>query len=379
MKIAILSITDKGEELSNKIKEFLLEDPTIIKIDTFHKNINQNINNIFNSYDAIIGIMATGILIRSIANKIQNKTTDPAILSLDENGKYVISLLSGHLGRANELSQKIADLIDGEPVITTATDTNNKIGIDTLANTYYWEIINKENILIFNKAILEENKVKLYINTTKNNKINYIDHIKHLVKEKNNNTLEIIDLKNEKIAIKNLENELNSNKSIENELKSNKNTKNNINNLNNFNIIATYNNNPMFFKEKNMVLGIGARADISKEKVLNAIKIATNNLNIPIERINTIATAEIKANETGILEAVKEINKPLNIVAIDEIKNFNNDDISHSKFVNEKFNIPGVCEPAALITAKDKNCTNPKLIHKKIAIDGVTVAIAISN
>ena len=133
----------------------------------------------------------------------------------------------------------------------------------------------------------------------------------------------------------------------------------------------------MFFKEKKMVLGIGAKANISKENVIKAIQIAMNNLNLAIERIDYIATAEIKKEEKGILEAVEEINKPLEIVAINEIKNFKNSNISKSEFVQEKFDIPGVAEPTALIVAERGSNRDSKLIHKKIAIDGVTVAVAI--
>ncbi|WP_225369604.1 cobalamin biosynthesis protein [Methanobrevibacter arboriphilus] len=127
-----------------------------------------------------------------------------------------------------------------------------------------------------------------------------------------------------------------------------------------------------------MVVGIGSRANIKKENVLNAIKIAMHNLKIPIGRIDAIATAEIKANEEGILKTAKHLKIPLKIVSLNEIRKLNNKTISDSDFVKDKFNIPGVAEPSALIIA-NKNENNSKLIHKKIAIDGVTVAVAVSN
>lgn len=206
----------KGKILSSKLKNILDEDPTIISVDTFHKNVKYNINNIFNNiknsknqnskykqfkhdfntnYTIIIGIMATRILLRSIAPKIQDKINDPGILSIDDNGKFVISLLSGHLGRVNELTFEIAKLLKSEPVITTATDLNNKIGINSLSNKYHWEIINKDEILNFNKRILEGKSIKIFLNFNKNEKIKYIEDLKNYLKNKNNNTVEIIDLK----------------------------------------------------------------------------------------------------------------------------------------------------------------------------------------
>ena len=89
MKIAIQSVSQKGYDLSFKLKEILDKDSMIIKCDIYHKNVKENFNKIFYEYDAIIAIMASGILIRSISNLINSKTSDPAILNIDENGKLV--------------------------------------------------------------------------------------------------------------------------------------------------------------------------------------------------------------------------------------------------------------------------------------------------
>lgn len=417
MNIAILSVSEKGKDLSSRLKILLDEDPTIIKINTFHKNVKDNINTIFNdkfnnginnspnsfnnsfnnssnnsfnnnfsnptNYDAIIGIMATGILIRNIADKLQDKSIDPAILSMDDSGKYVISLVSGHLGGANEFAKKIAELIESEPVITTATDTNDKIGIDTIANKLHWEILNKNEILYFNKAILEEKPVKLYINVSNKDEIRYKHYIKDYLKNQENNTLEIIDLKNRDLSIENIQATAFSYSfednidNIDHQNNHHQNNQNNQNRYNDFDIIASFDDHRMFFKPKRLVLGIGSRANIPKNKVIEAIQIAMDNLELPIERIDSLATIEIKKDEKGILEAVKEINKPLNIVTINQIKEFKHPEILNSIFVQEKFDIPGVAEPAALIVA-ESDTGNSKLVHKKIAIDGVTVAVAIS-
>lgn len=389
MNIAILSVSKKGKILSSKLKSLLSKDPTIITVDTYHKNIKNNIDNIFIDnedktlkYDAIIGIMATGILVRSIAKKIKNKAIDPAILAMDDNGKFTISLLSGHLGRANELTLKISKLINSEPVITTATDTNNKIGIDSLSNKYYWEIINKNEILEFNKAILDEKNIKIFLNNNENSNVRYIRDLKDFLTNKNKNTVEIIDLKDNEMSIKNIDNIFISstitNSVYNSNTKSNQDEYNNMYKDNYFDIFANFNNHYLFFKQKKLVVGIGSRADIKEKNVLNAIKLAMHNLKLPLGRIDAIATVEIKSNEEGILKTAKHLKTPLKIVSLNEIRRLNNKTISHSDFVKNKFNIPGVAEPAALIIA-NKNENNSKLIHKKIAINGVTVAVAVSN
>ena len=90
MKIALISVSNKGYDLSLKLKEKLDEDSTIIKTDIYHKNVKRHFPVLISEYDAIIAIMASGILIRTIAPLIESKVSDPAVLNSDENGNFVI-------------------------------------------------------------------------------------------------------------------------------------------------------------------------------------------------------------------------------------------------------------------------------------------------
>ena len=148
MKIAILTVTEKGLKLANSIKENLDLDYTVIKADIYHKNIMKNMEDVFFLFDGIISIMAFGITIRSISPFIQSKVSDPAVLGIDEKGQYIVSLLSGHLGGANDLSYKIANYINGQAIISTSTDVNLKHGIDSIASRYFYEIEDTKKILI---------------------------------------------------------------------------------------------------------------------------------------------------------------------------------------------------------------------------------------
>ena len=337
MKMAIISVSDKGKTLALKLKDKLDDDSTIIRCDLYHKNVKNYFPVLFYEYDAIIAIMASGILIRSIAPLVESKVTDPAVLNIDDNGNFVISTLSGHLGGANELAHKISGLIDATPVITTSTDVNKKLGIDVLAKDLYLTIDNTEEILYFNKAILEGNELSFTINPNKN--------FDYLFEYLNNNTLEI-DLSiyySSKISVDEIHVEIDEHKII--------------------------------LKEKKIVVGIGCRRGKECEKIYDGLKKSLDDLNIMPSRVNMLTSAEIKKDEKGILELSDKLEIPVEFVKIDKLRLFESRDVTKSDFVYSKFGIYGVCEPSALIMAG----FDSKLIYKKTSYDGITISIAVSN
>lgn len=337
MKLAIVSVSNKGLELSEIIKSKLDDDSTIIKCDLYHKNVKKIFPKLFYEYDGIIAIMASGILIRSIAPLVESKTSDPAIVNVDDNGKFVISTLSGHLGGANKLTEKISNLINATPVITTSTDVNKRLGIDVLANDLYLTINNTEEILFFNKAILEKRELEFTVNPHAN--------FEYLFKYLNNVTLEI---------------------DVSISYSSKINTDEIHVNLDNHNIIL---------KEKHIVVGLGCRRGKSCSELYDGLIKSIDTLNIDKSRINLLSSAEIKKDEKGMLELSYKLNIPIKFVSVEKLGLFTSTDIQRSEFVYEKFGIYGVCEPSALISAG----FDSKLIYKKTSYDGVTVAVAVSK
>ena len=337
MKIAIISVSKKGQELAFDLKNKLDSDSTIIKCDLYHKNVKKCIPILFYEYDAIIAVMASGILIRSIAPLVESKVTDPAVINIDDNGKFVISALSGHLGGANELAGKVAGLIDATPVITTSTDVNKKLGIDVLAKDLYLSIDNTKEILHFNKAILEGREISLTVNPDMN--------FDYLFDYLNNVTLEI-------------------NVSIEYSPK-----------VNTDEIHVSFDGHELKLKERKIVVGIGCRRGKECRFIYDGLKKSLNDLKISHSRVNLLASAEIKKDEKGILELSEKLNIPVEFVEIDKLKLFESSDVSKSEFVYSKFGIYGVCEPSALIMAG----FDSELIYKKTSYEGVTIAVAISK
>ena len=335
MRIAIISVSEKGKELAIELKELLDGDSTVIKVDLYHKNVKKYLKLAFYEYDAVIAVMASGILIRSIAPMIESKVTDPAVLNIDDNGKFVISTLSGHLGGANKLSLKIADLIGATPVITTSTDVNRKLGIDVLAGDLYLSIDETSEILHFNKAILEGEEITFTVNPNRN--------FDYLFEYLNDNTLEI-------------------NVSIEFSSKVNENE-----------IIAKYDSHEIVLRERKIVVGIGCKRGKSCEEIYKGFEKSIHDLNIHKSRVNCLSSAEIKKDEKGILDFASHLNLDVNFVELDRLALFESSDIHKSEFVKSKFGIYGVCEPSALITAG----FDSKLIYKKTSYGGVTISVAV--
>ena len=137
-KVAVLAITKNGIQMSLKLKQsfsdFEIFAPIKFsdnnkKIHWYKETSGQKIVNLFKNNDAVICLFSLGAVIRLLAPHIKDKKTDPAVIVIDDNANFVISVLSGHLGGANELSNEIAEKIDATPVITTAADVNKTIAV----------------------------------------------------------------------------------------------------------------------------------------------------------------------------------------------------------------------------------------------------------
>ena len=116
----------------------------------------------FQKDDGLIFVGACGIAVRSIAPQVASKKSDPAVLVVDECGQFVISLLSGHLGGANELSLKAAQILSAQPVVTTATDLHKQFAVDVFAKKNGCEILFMKAAKEVSAALLAGEPVGFY-------------------------------------------------------------------------------------------------------------------------------------------------------------------------------------------------------------------------
>lgn len=102
--------------------------------------LRDEIGPLFANYDQIVFFVSLGAVVRLIAPHLRSKDEDPGVIVVDDAGQYVIPVLSGHVGGANEWSERVADLIGAAPVLTTASDVGRTIPVDILGRHLGWKV-----------------------------------------------------------------------------------------------------------------------------------------------------------------------------------------------------------------------------------------------
>ncbi|MDR2405190.1 MAG: cobalamin biosynthesis protein, partial [Deltaproteobacteria bacterium] len=169
-KLALSTLTLPGLKVAEKIARELhidinvpkrLSEKTKLKtvvFDSLYSFMEQN----FHKFTGHIVIAATGLVVREIAPFLKDKKTDPAVVSLGQDGRYVISLLSGHLGGGNELAKRVASITQGTPIINTATDIAKVPAMEMLARDLGLHITDFQKLPAVSRELSEGSKVPLY-------------------------------------------------------------------------------------------------------------------------------------------------------------------------------------------------------------------------
>jgi len=276
--------------------------------------------------DALIFVGATGVAVRMIAPHIKDKKKDPAVICMDDNGKYVISLLSGHVGGANRLTSKIAKGIDGIPVITTATDVNGKFAVDVFA---------VENSMKFRgKALAKEVSARLL-----DGKDVYFESefrvdglLPSELKEREDGDLGIL------ISSK-------------------------------FFPMLPF-NRTLVLIPKHHVVGIGCRKDIPFDSVNELFCKTLRDMNIAYESVRLIASIDIKRNELALNMLSVKYDIPIVFYTAGELNEQDDIGFTRSDFVKSITDVDCVCERAAVKASK-----SGELVCRKVAMEGVTISI----
>ncbi len=288
------------------------------------ENLYKAAEHSFKNADCIIFVSAVGIAVRAIAPFVKSKKTDPAVICMDERGINVISLLSGHIGGANKLTMKIAEIVGGNPVITTATDVNGKFAVDEWAN--------ERNLYITSLKKARDIAARILCNE----KVGFASDFKvtgDLPPEIN------LDEKETGICIS-----LDSDKSpFENTL----------------NLVP-----------KIVSVGVGCKKGTDFMDIYTAIREALSSNRISHFAVKSINSIDLKKEEEGIKKTAEVMKVPFNTYSAKELNEIQGS-FSNSDFVKKITGVDTVCERAAIAGSRLQ-----KLIIEKTVVNSVTVAAA---
>lgn len=164
MNISIISFTDRGRMLGTQIAANLEDRVTqYAKAEGFasYESVRTFAQRAMTQDDAIIFVGAVGIAVRAIAPFVRRKDIDPAVLVVDENSRFVIPILSGHIGGANRLAERLAKMLHAIPVVTTATDGRGVFAVDSWAVQHGCAVVNIDCIKYISGALLRGERIGL--------------------------------------------------------------------------------------------------------------------------------------------------------------------------------------------------------------------------
>lgn len=293
--------------------------------------LRDQVQTVFSRYSGHIFIMATGIVVRIIAPLIQHKTVDPAVVVLDDLGRYAISLLSGHIGGANDLARSVAEWTGSVPVITTATDSHNLPAIDVLAVRHGLYIENPAAIKSVNMAFLTGQPVALH---------DPHRWVKDHPDFSSLTSISSVDLKDRTTmpVVKITD---------ENQL--------------------PISDNILILRPRSLAVGIGCNRNTPTLEIRQFLKDTFQSQNLSLKSIFCLATIDIKANETGILETAEWLNIPVRFYSKEQLKEARGIE-RPSEMVKKHVGVTSVCEAAALLAAGTTHLMVPKLFTPNVTL-----------
>jgi cobalt-precorrin 5A hydrolase len=350
--LAVWALTPNGTKLAGRIRRILADvdvylsqniGETRFEYNTFQK-LGETLTNQFERYSGHVFIMSTGIVVRLIAPLIQHKTEDPAVVVVDDGGNHAISLLSGHLGGANELARQIAAAIGARPVITTATDVNQVPAIDILAKQGKLKIENPAAIKTVNMAILKGEKIYVHdpFDLLKENFPNSEPRIYSRLKKHSPE-----DFQDPEIAavpgvyIDDVELDLPA--------------------------------QVLVLRPASLAAGIGCNRNTATGEIKSQLQAVLAAANLSVSSLKCLASIDVKADEDGLLALADDLDLPLVFYKrqeLNQVKNIENP----STLVEKHVGVKSVCEAAAILATQ-----NGTLIVPKKTTQNVTVAIARIN
>ncbi len=348
---AIILSSAVGLKMAQLLVQELSEESLIVSTHPLEgceevERLSDWINSNFNTYSSLIFIGATGIAVRVIAPYIKDKYSDPAVVSVDVASKYVVPLLSGHVGGANELAKRVAQILGATPIISTRSDIEELWPLDTLDKRFGWS--SSLNSTTMNEAIShyingERTALLLEVrdkgtNYLESNKAEHVDIFYRF---------EDIPLSDYQLIIAVTPK-----------------------------VYDTKRVSTLYYHPKVLHIGVGCRRDCLSDGVADFIEKQIINANLSPKSIAAINTVELKKDEELIKELSNRCNAAtINIFSAEELSTV--DVPNPSNFVKEVVGVGGVAEAAAIYGSQEGELLIEKI--KGVLSEGNNFTFAVAQ
>ncbi len=316
--LAIFYLNNKGEKLAYEIVNFFPH----AKVCKFNQD---EVKKSWEDCSALLFIMATGIVVRTIAPLMKNKKEDPAVLVIDEEGKFVIPLLGGHQAGANELARTLSSLLNANPIITTSSDLNSLPALDLWIKRCQFFIKNPSILPKIMSKFIENKKVKVYLNSDLIHLPLFPEYFQVVNEAKFADiliTYKKLELKEEQLIL----------------------------------------------IPRNLVVGLGFHDWITSDVIEETIKKVFNDDGLYFEALKGIATIEKKAKNEALQEFCRKYELSLFSYKPEELQAVKG--VSSSSIVERAVGVSSVCEQSAIIASQGR------LIIPKRVFKDLTIAVA---
>ncbi|EFM12250.1 cobalamin (vitamin B12) biosynthesis CbiG protein [Paenibacillus curdlanolyticus YK9] len=353
---AAVAITKHGVEMARDLVErfpgtdlyymskFARGDEAVKGYEMFEGSVKLILPDLFKKYNGLIIIISLGAVVRMIAPILEDKKKDPAVIVIDDRGEHVISVLSGHLGGANELTREVAAALGARPVITTASDVQQTIPVDLFGRSFGWVIESFDKATPVSASVVNEERVVVVQETGETNWWTYEkkplpDHIRVYA-----NAQEAMHVPFDAALV------------VSDRLLSHEEE-------------AVLLRNGVLYRPKSLVIGMGCNRGTSADEIESVIIDTLADMRLSLRSVRCIATIDIKKDEQGLLDICRKYGWRLEAYTPEELNEVPLANPSDTVF---KFTgAYGVCEPAALRASG----ASEWLLEKKKS-GNVTISIA---
>ncbi|MDO8530692.1 MAG: cobalamin biosynthesis protein [Dehalococcoidia bacterium] len=353
-RVAVMAITKHSAALSQRLRDLLPGADLFIpdkfasqvsgdRATLFNEKVSEKLGELFTSYDNLVLFISLGAVVRMLAGHLKDKRYDPGVVVVDDRGRFAISVLSGHMGGANALARRVADLLGAQPVITTASDVGGTIAVDLFGRDLGWRMESDAHVTQVSAAVVNEEPVGVLVETGESDwwpagkplpaSIRVYATLDELAAANPNAALIVTDrLLDESYA-------------------------------------ALF-KKAVVYRPRSLAVGVGCKKGAAADDIERLVRQTLQDAGLSVKSVRNLASIDAKRGEPGLEEVARRLGVPIVYYTAEQLNAVEGVE-SESKAALAAVGAKGVCEPAALLSAGAR-----RLLVSKRKTTSVTVAVA---